>query len=76
MRRPEFLGTLSASLLAGSLIRCAGEESLTGPVLNLFEYEEEKRFPVSIDEELTLLDDPYRHQRKALGEVLAMNWQD
>ena len=35
MRRREFLGTLSASLLAGSLMSCADEDSLTGPILNL-----------------------------------------
>ena len=41
MRRREFLGTLSASLLAGSLMSCAGEDSLTGPVLNLLQDSED-----------------------------------
>ena len=39
-------------------------------------YKDDKRYAVSIDEELTLLQDPYRYQRGALGEVLTMNWQD
>ena len=46
------------------------------PEFNWPEYEDQNRFTVSIDEKLTLLEDPYRHQREALGEVLAMNWQD
>ena len=46
------------------------------PEFNWPEYEDQNRFTVSIDEKLTLLEDPYRHQRAALGEVLAMNWQD
>ena len=51
-----------------------GEPSI--PEFDWPEYDEDSRFTVSINEELTLLKDPYRYQRGALGDVLTMNWQD
>ena len=35
MRRRGFLSTRSAALLTGSLVGCAGEEIVTGPILDL-----------------------------------------
>ena len=40
------------------------------------EYNSEKRLTTSINDELTVLEDPYQKQRRALGEVLDMNWQE
>ena len=53
---------------------CIRDRSI--PEFDWPEYDDDKRFTVSIDEELTLLQDPYRYQRGALGDVLTMNWQD
>ena len=65
----------------GSIMRKAwvnfarkGDPSIDG--FDWPEYESRHRHTVSINETLTLLKDPYRHQREALGEVFTMNWQD
>jgi len=65
----------------GSIMRKAwvnfarnGDPSIDG--FDWPEYDSQHRHTASINETLTLLKDPYRHQREALGEVFSMNWQD
>lgn len=38
-------------------------------------YDTQRRLTMSIDDEFRLLEDPFKRQREALGEVLTMNWQ-
>ena len=39
------------------------------------EYELDRRLTVSINDEFTVLKDPFKPQRDVLGDVLTMNWQ-
>ena len=75
------MASFKSSEVVGNTMRKAwvnfastGEPSI--PEFEWPEYEEDKLCTVSIDEELTLLQDPYRYQRGTLVEVLAMNWHD
>lgn len=40
------------------------------------QYEAQHRYTVAINDAYTLLEDPYRSQRKVLGDLLTTSWQD
>ena len=39
-------------------------------------YDTDRRLTMSINDEFSLLEDPFRNHRGALGDVLTMNWQE
>ena len=80
MLLPGMAGFKSSEAVGNTMRKAWVNFARTGdpsiPKFDWPEYEDVNRFTASIDEEFTLLQDPYRHQRDALGEVLTMNWQD
>ncbi len=75
------IGGFKSSEKVGSIMRKAwvnfarnGDPSVHG--FDWPEYESQHRYTVSINEALSLLNDPYRRQRAAFGEVFTMNWHD
>ena len=50
----------------------SGDPSIPG--FDWPEYDAEQRLTASLNDEFSLLREPYRRQRAALGEVLTMNW--
>jgi carboxylesterase type B len=40
------------------------------------EYELEHRWTAALNDEFSLLEDPYRQQREAMGDVMTMSWQE